>query len=143
MSTAGSLWHITVSCFFSIILGFTQANVSGSSAIIGKLWAPCLILSVNHRHDKRPRYTNSLLMSLNNRIYFRDRYASSTAGDSIQLTVTSRMCTTGQATGTASIDFPSAETRLRSPIRVVELKSSHTRDLENGKGDCASINYDT
>ena len=97
---------------------------------------PRQTLPVNHNADKRPRYSNTLLVSLNNRIYFRDRSGSSRGGDTTHSTVASRVCTTG----ISSVDFSSAERQSRSHVEVIKLESFHTRDLKNGEGDSASIN---
>ncbi|KAH8995366.1 hypothetical protein EDB92DRAFT_1970630 [Lactarius akahatsu] len=87
-------------------------------------------------------YSNSLLVSLNNRIYFRDRVSgSSGGGESSRLTVSSRV-----RDGMASIHLPRGEPQSRGPIEVFKLETtttSNTGDLENGKGaDSASINSD-
>ncbi|KAH9030971.1 hypothetical protein EDB84DRAFT_184460 [Lactarius hengduanensis] len=71
-------------------------------------------------------YSNSLLVSLNNRIYFRDRVSGSS--------------------GAADTSGHTVSSRLRGPIEVFKLETtttSNTGDLENGKGaDSASINSD-
>jgi len=80
-------------------------------------------------------YSNTLLVSLNNRIYFRDHSGSSRDG----AIITSRL----RAAGRESIPFSSAGTKLRSPVEVFKLETTfHTKDLENGKGGSAIINYD-
>ncbi|KAH8989187.1 hypothetical protein EDB86DRAFT_1931382 [Lactarius hatsudake] len=116
--------YYTFTCVIFSSPGFTLANVNNSVGIIGKL------------------YSNSLLVSLNNRIYFRDRVSgSSGAGDTSGLTASSRA-----RDGIASIHFSRGETQLRGPIEVFKLETtttSNTGDLENGKGaDSASVNSD-
>ncbi|KAH9071164.1 hypothetical protein EDB83DRAFT_2673882 [Lactarius deliciosus] len=101
--------YYTFTCVVFPSPGFTHANMSNSVGIIGKL------------------YSNSLLVSLNNRIYFRDRVVSGSSG-------------AGENSGLT------ASSRLRGPIEVFKLETtttSNTGDLENGKGaDSASINSD-
>ena len=84
---------------------------------------------------KRPRYSNTLLVSLNNRIYFRDHSASVSSGDrdASDLAITSRV-------RTAPSHFSGVE--ARSPIlEVFKLETvSQRRDLEHGGS--ASINSD-
>ncbi|KAH9027005.1 hypothetical protein EDB85DRAFT_1971790 [Lactarius pseudohatsudake] len=116
--------YYTFTCVVFPSPGFTHANVSNSVGIIGKL------------------YSNSLLVSLNNRIYFRDRVSgSSGAGDPSGHTASSRV-----RDGMASIHFSRGETQLQGPIEVFKLETTTTSnpgDLENGKGaDSASINSD-
>ncbi|KAN0140960.1 hypothetical protein V8E53_001404 [Lactarius tabidus] len=87
-------------------------------------------------------YSNTLLVSLNNRIYFRDQVAGSSSGgpDSSHLTISSR----ARATGMGSIPFTTGrgETDLRTPLEVFKLETTTTCDLERGKGDTASFNSD-
>jgi hypothetical protein len=91
--------------------------------------------------DECPRYSNTLLVSLNNRIYFRDQVPGSSGGaDSSRLTISSRV----RATGMGAIPFTTGrgETELRTPIEVFKLETTTTGDLERGKGDTASFNSD-
>ncbi|KAI9446122.1 hypothetical protein H4582DRAFT_531261 [Lactarius indigo] len=86
-------------------------------------------------------YSNTLLVSLNNRIYFRDHVSGSSGdGDTSRLTVSSR----ARNNGITSI-FSRGEPQLRAPVEVFKLETtttSNARDLEHGKGDSASINSD-
>ena len=81
-------------------------------------------------------------MSLNNRIYFRDQVSGSSGdADTSRLTVTSRV----RATGMGSIHYTTGrgEAQLRTPLEVFKLETTTTtRDLENAKGDSASLNSD-
>jgi len=87
-------------------------------------------------------YSNTLLVSLNNRIYFRDQVSGSSGdGETSRITIGSRV----RATGMGSIHFSTGkgETQLRTPIEVYKLETTTTTgDLESGKGDSASINSD-
>ncbi|KAI9454999.1 hypothetical protein BJY52DRAFT_692047 [Lactarius psammicola] len=85
-------------------------------------------------------YSNTLLVSLNNRIYFRDHVSGSSGdGDTSRLTVTSRVRTAG----ITSIHFSRTEPQSRAPLEVYKLETTtNTRDLEHTKDDSASINSD-
>jgi hypothetical protein len=72
-----------------------------------------IIPSVSQNADKRVRYSNTLLVSLNNRIYFREHQPPG-HGDSIQIQVSDR-----QATALSSLNFAESESQPQSPNGVV------------------------
>jgi len=90
-------------------------------------------------------YSNTLLVSLNNRIYFRDHVAGSSGdADTSRNTISSRVRATGMG-GMGSIHFSHGrgESQLRTPLEVYKLETTTTTgDLEHGKGDSASIGSD-
>ena len=93
---------------------------------------------MNHDAYERPRYSNTLLVSLNNRIYFRDHSGSSGDGDA-HFTIPPPVHTARRE----SIHFATVETQLQSPVQVLKLEtSSYSRDMESGHVDSASINSD-
>ena len=95
-------------------------------------------LVANQIDDECLRYSNTLLVSLNNRIYFRDQAAGSSGGaDSLRLTATSRV----RASGLGSIPFATGrgEAELRTPIEVFKIETTTIGDEEIGT---ASLNSD-
>jgi hypothetical protein len=87
-------------------------------------------------------YSNTLLVSLNNRIYFRDQVSgSSRDADTSRITISSRIRAAGL--GSIHLSPTRGKAELRTPIEVFKLETTTTTgDLENGKGDTASINSD-
>ena len=67
-----------------------------------------IIASVSQNADKCVRYSNTLLVSLNNRIYFREHQPSG-HGDSIHIPVSDR-----QATALSSLNFAESESQPQS-----------------------------
>jgi hypothetical protein len=109
---------------------------------MGKLWVSQYTLPTCQNVDERPRYSNTLLVSLNNRIYFRDQVSgSSRDADTSRITISSRIRAAGL--GSIHLSPTRGKAELRTPIEVFKLETTTTTgDLENGKGDTASINSD-
>jgi len=91
------------------------------------------------------RYSNTLLVNLNNRIYFRDHASGSRStrvGDSSGSHGTST--TQGRTTTVGSLHFIGAESQLEAHEgeSCKQGPITHTVDLEKGNGDSGSTNSD-
>ena len=109
---------------------FRLANVNERLDIIGKLWVlyhyvrakPVIIVS---------RYTNTLLVSLNNRVYLRDRLSPGNRDTARSMGVRTMIIAQPRSSGAE----PRSRASTSGAFQLYDI--SRQSDLDNGYGDAA------
>ncbi len=135
--TERGILHVHV-CSLGLLLCVFPANVGKSTKVIGKVWVTHYPPCSSQNADTYLRYSNTLLVSFNNRIYFREHQLPE-HGDSACLTVSGRV----RATALSSLGFavPGPQSRTPTVDNFQLCAIVQTVELDKGKGDDTSINW--